>query len=122
MEAMEATASLSELASRIDSALQSDVERPWCVHRLYEELLLSIAPESSRDDLLLLTQRSADELVALGLARREYVSAISIGVHCEDSLYWSSQSQKLRLADFGPDYEWPTVLQRLGSHFRCHGL
>jgi hypothetical protein len=117
---MEATASLSELASRVDSTLAGDLDHPWCVHRLYEVLLS--APGASRDEMLLVTQRAAEELVAVGRARREYVSATSIGVHCEDTLYWSSGSDRQKLADFGPAYEWPTVVQRLSSHFQCRGL
>ena len=117
---MEASVSLSELAARVDTTLRTGSDRPWCVHRLYEELVAG--PGVGRDELLLVTQRAAEELVSSGRARREYVSATSIGVHCEDTLYWSVTSEKERLADFGPEYEWPTVVQRLGSHFQCRGL
>ncbi|MGA8710267.1 MAG: hypothetical protein WB786_03435 [Thermoplasmata archaeon] len=118
---MDATVSLSPLATRIEAALNDDLERPWCVHRLYEEFV-STPGATSREDLLAVTQRAAEELVRVGHARQEYVSATTIGVHCEDTLYWSSRSTRQRLADFGPAYEWPTVVQRLGSHFQCRGL
>jgi hypothetical protein len=118
---MGAPTSLSKRATQIDSALKGDVDRPWCVHRIYEELFQTPTP-GSRDDDLVVTQKAAEELVAIGKARRESISAISIGVHCEDTLYWSALADKKRLADFGPEYEWPTVLQRLGAHIQCRGL
>jgi hypothetical protein len=118
---MEVHAALSPLAAQIDSALNSDLERPWCVHRLYE--LDPAAPTATdRDSGLTLVQRAADELVAAGRAKREYVSATGIGVHCEDALYWSPRAHRAALAEFGPEYESPTVLHRLASHFRCRGL
>jgi len=88
---------------------------------MYEDLI-SPPDSTSRDDQLVVIQRAAEELVARGHVRREAISAVSIGVHCEDTLYWSVEANKLRLADFGPEYEWPTVLQRLGSHIQCRGL
>ncbi len=115
------TEKLSKRAAQIDSALKADVERPWCVHRIYEELFQT-PDATSRDDLLVATQRAAEELVVAGSARKESISAFSIGVHCEDTLYWSVETDKRKLADFGPEYEWPTVLQRLGSHIQCRGL
>jgi hypothetical protein len=107
--------------AEIDSALNEDLERPWCVHRLYEKLLAAPGPES-RDIQLVKTQAAADELVHAGRAEREYVSASAIGVHCEDVLYWSNRAHKHHLAEFGPEFESPTVLQRLASHFQCRGL
>jgi len=118
---MDATVTLSHLAIQIESALNDDLDRPWCVHRVYEEFLSSPGL-GSREELLGVAQKAAEELVRAGRARQEYVSATSIGVHCEDTLYWSSRSARERLADFGPAYEWPTVVQRLGSHFQCRGL
>ena len=118
---MEATVALSPLATKIGAALNQDLDRPWCVHRLYEELL-SGSGSSSREELLAVTAKAAEELVRTKRARQEYVSATTIGVHCEDTLYWSVGAGKERLADFGPAYEWPTVVQRLGSHFQCRGL
>ncbi len=118
---MDAPPQISRLAVRIESALKEDLNRPWCVHRMYEELFSTPDP-TSRDDQLVVTQRAAEELVARGQAHREAIAADSIGVHCEDTLYWSVETNKLRLADFGPEYEWPTVLQRLGSHIQCRGL
>jgi hypothetical protein len=118
---MEAAISLSPLATRIDVALNEDVDRPWCVHRLYEKLVSGQAT-ASRDNMLEVTQRAAEELVRLGRARREYVSAIGIGVHCEDALYWTARSDRSQLSDFGPEYESPTILHRMASHFQCRGL
>jgi len=121
LRAMSSTVSLSDLANRIEEALNGNVSRPWCVHRLYETLL-SQGESRTRDSLLEITQHAADELVAAGRARREYVSAIAIGVHCEDALYWPARSPELRLSDFGPEFESPAILHRLASHFQCHGL
>ena len=112
---------LPVLKTRIVEVLDGPPERPWCVHRLYEELLAGPSPER-RDDLLALTQAAAEELVNEGRAHREFVSAVGIGVHCEDSLYWSRDSNKRSLANFGPEYESPAVLHRLASHFQCRGL
>ncbi|MGA8543278.1 MAG: hypothetical protein WB947_07075 [Thermoplasmata archaeon] len=109
------------LKDRIEAVLDQTPERPWCVHRLYEELVAS-GSSNSRDVLLEVTRKAAEALVSEGRARREFVSAFAIGVQCEDSLYWSSESEKRNLSEFGPDYESPTVLRRLASHFQCHGL
>ncbi len=109
------------LEDRIETSLNGDRDHPRCVHGLFEELL---APNSSasRDDLLELTRRAADLLVDRGRARRQYVSAIAIGAHCEDAVYWSIESPHERLDDFGPEYEEPAIARRLASHFVCHGL
>jgi len=118
---MSAAAGSGELKDRIEELLVEAPDHPWCVHRLYEQLVA--APGAgTRDDLLVVTRDAAEELVVEGRARREFVSAIGIGVHCEDSLYWARNSEKRELADFGPEYESPTVLRRLASHFQCHGL
>jgi|HubBroStandDraft_1064217.scaffolds.fasta_scaffold16192_2 hypothetical protein len=109
-----------DLKNQIEELLDGTPEKPWCVHRLYEVLVA--APGASRDDLLVVTRDAAEELVVEGRARREFVSAIGIGVHCEDSLYWARASEKRQLSDFGPEYESPVVLRRLASHFQCHGL
>jgi hypothetical protein len=109
------------LKDRIASTLDGHPDEPWCVHRLFETL----TPPSGlfdRDRGLDAARAAADELAREGRARREFVSAVSIGVHCDDSVYWSLRSGKSRLAEFGPEYEVPTVLRRLGSHFQCHGL
>jgi hypothetical protein len=111
----------ASLAERIESALNGTPEQPWCLHRLYEELLPSENP-GERDGLLLETQHAADSLVRAGRAAGETVSAVSIGVHCQDSVYWSMLSGKSHLEDFGPEYESPTILRRLASHMYCHGL
>jgi hypothetical protein len=112
------TASLTE---RIESALNETPDVPWCIHRLYEELVPSRDPRD-RDGLLLETQHAADSLVREGRAAGETVSAVSIGVHCQDSVYWSKLAGKEHLEQFGPEYESPTILRRLASHMYCHGL
>ncbi len=112
---------ISELKDQIEARLEETPDRPWCVHRLYENLLASSSP-GGREDMLALTLKAADDLVMEGRAHREFVSAIGIGVHCEDSLYWSPSAGRQTLAEFGPEYESPWILQRLASHFQCHGL
>jgi hypothetical protein len=111
----------ASLIDRIEITLNETPERPWCIHRLYEELVQADRP-GERDDGLLETQVAADELVRAGRAAGEKVSAVSIGVHCQDSLYWSTLAGKERLEQFGPEYESPTILRRLASHMYCHGL
>ncbi len=111
----------AELANRVADFLEQNSGRPFCYHGLYEELLAPLA-RGDRDTLLDATRAAADRAVQNGRARREYVSATAIGVHCEDSMYWSVRSACTRLEQFGPEYESPTILARLGSHIRCHGL
>jgi hypothetical protein len=116
-----ADASLDSLRQRIEGALGEEPFHPWCVHRLYEELM---APEGvvDREHGLMRTQYTADMLANEGRVRRESVSAVTIGVHCQDTLYWSTESECARLEEFGPDYEPARILHRLGAHFQCHGL
>jgi hypothetical protein len=113
--------SATPLKQRIAETLDHHPEEPWCVHRLFETLTPPVGL-FDRDRGLDAARHAADELTEEGRARRELVSAISIGVHCDDSVYWSLRSGKARLAEFGPAYESPTILRRLGSHFQCHGL
>lgn len=109
------------LKERIAATLDDHPDEPWCVHRLFETLTPPIGL-FDRDRGLDAARHAADQLTDEGRARRELVSAVSIGVHCDDSVYWSLHSGKTHLADFGPAYESPTILRRLGSHFECHGL
>lgn len=109
------------VAERIQEVLDRNVDQPWCVHRLYEEVVSGFGYED-RGRGLEFTRVAADGLVRSGQARYEGVSAISIGVHCEDALYWSMKSPHTTLDQFGPQYESPTILRRLASHFQCHGL
>ena len=111
----------AELREEIRRVLHEPPLRPWCVHRLYETLVAR-RQHGDRDDLLLVPEKAADQLFHEGAALREYVSAAPIGVHCQDSLYWAVDAGKRRLAEFGPEYESPTVMRRLGSHIRCSGL
>lgn len=113
--------SRTRLEEQIESSLNQDPERPRCVHGLYEELLAP-GSQDDRDDLLDLTRQAAEDLVERGLARRRYISAIAIGAHCEDSVYWSAQSPHRELEEFGPEFEQLAVARRLASHFQCHGL
>jgi hypothetical protein len=116
-----ADGSLDSLRDRIETALREEPLHPWCVHRLYEEL---IAPDGfvDREHGLMRTQYAADMLAHEGRVRRETVSAVTIGVQCQDTVYWSTESECGRLEEFGPDYETPRILHRLGAHFQCHGL
>ncbi|MCI4363030.1 MAG: hypothetical protein L3K13_01815 [Thermoplasmata archaeon] len=109
------------LVQKIQRVLDANPDVPWCMHRLYEDI---VTPEliGGRDSLLELTERAANLLVKEGRAQFEAVSTLAIGVHCQDSVYWSIQSGKRRLEEFGPEYESPRVLRRLASHMQCHGL
>lgn len=109
------------LADQIARLLDEDTARPWCVHRLLEQLYPDL-PESQRERELARVYRSADELSLAGRAHRETVSAVSIGIHCDDTLYWSRGAQREHLSEFGPEFESPTILRRLGEHIVCRGL
>jgi hypothetical protein len=114
---------IAPAVEQVAAALEGDRERPWCVHRVAEEVLQPWkGPEGARADLVDLARIAADVLVREGKVRSEPVSATAIGAHCEDLLIWSPHCEAEHLADFGPDYEVPFVLQRLVSHFECHGL
>lgn len=112
---------MAGLMTRIQGALDKTPYRPWCVHRLCDEVVVP-GMAADRDGLLRLTEQLADELAHDGRAQREAVSALAIGVHCQDSLYWSTHAAERSLEEFGPDYESPTILHRLASHMYCHGL
>lgn len=119
--ASSATSEPPALRARVEGLLDSDLDRPWCVHRLYEELY-DERTRGNREEDLRATERAADALVDARRARREVISATSIGIHCEDSLYWSARSGRSSLGEFGPEFESPAILRRLGSHLFCRGL
>lgn len=87
----------SALKPKIRAALAGAPHRPWWVHRPHEEVV-SHDRVGSREALRETPQRAADSLMVEEEARREYVSAIER--HCEDSIHWSGQSGKKRLAGF----------------------
>lgn len=109
------------LKAHIESNLHDSVDRPICVHGLYESLKDDL-PSTGRDDLVEKVRSAAEALVAEGQARHAYVSAIAIGAHCEDEVFWSSRSPHQRLEEFGPEFDPMEVARRLASHFVCHGL
>lgn len=115
------TLSLEELKLQIQTAIRSEPLQPWCVHRLAESILAPDDPDV-RTSAVLRTENAANVLTDEGKARRETVSAVTIGVHCQDTLYWSPEATQKALEDFGPEYESPAVLRRLASHMYCHGL
>jgi hypothetical protein len=109
------------LKDRIEAAVNDEPFRPWCVHRLHEELG-GPDPTEDREYQLMATQLAADQLADRGRLLRQEVSAVTIGVHCQDTLYWSPKAGFSSVDEFGPDYESPALLRRLGTHFLCHGL
>ena len=109
------------LRDRIEAAVNEEPFRPWCVHRLHEELVEGLSDED-REYQLMATQLAADQLADRGKVLRQEVSAVTIGVHCQDTLYWSRDSGYTSVDEFGPDYENAALLRRLGAHFQCHGL
>jgi hypothetical protein len=111
----------ASLREQIDASVSEEPFRPWCVHRLHEELVDPTSTED-REMGLMRMQLAADQLAAAGRVKREEVNAFTIGVHCQDTLYWSPRAGVERLEEFGPDYQSPTLLRRLGAHFQCHGL
>jgi hypothetical protein len=112
---------LSQLMGEVEAALDESLDRPLCLHRLCETL----TPPGlglHREERLELTRQAAVGLVERGRAQRAFVSAIAIGAHCEDEMFWSALSPHRSLEDFGPAYEPLALARRLSSHIRCHGL
>ncbi len=117
-----ATPSRSQLMDQIETTLNADLDRPCCIHRLYESVAEPFRQGEILDSLLSTVEGAAEELARRGRARSEAISAVSIGVHCQDTVYWSVRSPNQTLRDFGPEYDSPMILRRLASHIRCHGL
>lgn len=109
------------LRDRIEAAVNEEPYRPWCVHRLHEEVA-ELYSDEDREYQLMATHLAADQLADRGKLQRQEVSAVTIGVHCQDTLYWSPEAGYTSVDEFGPDYESPALLRRLGAHFQCHGL
>jgi hypothetical protein len=109
------------LQEQIEASLNESLERPICVHGLYETVK-DADPAAPRDDLVERVRSAAENLVREGHAQHAYVSAIAIGAHCEDEVFWSSRSPCQRLEEFGPEFDPLAVARRLASHFECHGL
>jgi hypothetical protein len=116
-----AAAGARALRDRIEAVVNEEPYRPWCVHRLHEELE-GPDPVEDRAFQLMVTQLAADQLADRGRLLRQEVSAVTIGVHCQDTLYWSPKAGYTSVEGFGTDYESPALLRRLGAHFQCHGL
>jgi hypothetical protein len=109
------------LKERIEANLNDSLDRPICVHGLYETIK-EADPAAHRDDLVECVRAAAEDLVQEGHAQHAYVSAIAIGAHCEDEVFWSARSPNRHLEEFGPEFEQLAVARRLASHFECHGL
>jgi hypothetical protein len=112
---------VEDLKEQIESTLNDSIDRPICVHGLYETVK-EAEPGAARADLVELVRTAADNLVLEGQAQHAYVSAIAIGAHCEDEVFWSARSPHRRLEEFGPEFDPLVVARRLASHFECHGL
>jgi hypothetical protein len=115
------TPAVDGLKEQIEANLNDSLERPICVHGLMETIKQS-APSATRADLVESVRAAAEDLVQEGHAQHAYVSAIAIGAHCEDEVFWSARSPFLHLEEFGPEFEQLAVARRLASHFECHGL
>ncbi|MCI4373376.1 MAG: hypothetical protein L3K02_07030 [Thermoplasmata archaeon] len=109
------------LKDQIESSLNDSPDRPICVHGLYETIK-EADPAARREDMVESVRAAAEDLVQEGHAQHAYVSAIAIGAHCEDEVFWSSRSPNQHLEEFGPEFEQLAVARRLASHFECHGL
>jgi hypothetical protein len=109
------------LKAQIAANLDESADRPICVHGLYERVQEG-APDVSRDLLIEQVRSAAEDLVHEGLARRAYVSAIAIGAHCEDEVFWSARSPHQQLEEFGPEFDSLAIARRLASHIQCRGL
>jgi len=111
----------ADLQGQVEATLNETPERPICVHGLYETLK-ETEFSGPREEVVELVRRAAENLVRDGQAQHAYVSAIAVGAHCEDEVFWSSRSPFRRLEEFGPEFEQFAVARRLASHFECHGL
>ena len=112
---------LDGLKDQIESTLNESIDRPICIHGLYETVKEGDLG-AARGELVERVRAAAENLVQEGHAHRAYVSAIAIGAHCEDEVFWSARSPHRKLAEFGPEFEQLAVARRLASHFECHGL
>jgi len=111
----------ADLQTRVEATLNDSPDRPICVHGLFETLQ-EPEPTGPREEVVELVRRAAENLVRDGQAQHAFVSAIAVGAHCEDEVFWSSRSPFRRLEEFGPEFEQFAVARRLASHFECHGL
>jgi hypothetical protein len=115
------SAARAGLKDHIEAALNESPDRPICVHGLYETLK-ETEPVPPRDETLEALRGAAENLVREGHAHHAFVSAIAVGAHCEDEVFWSARSPFHQLEEFGPDFEQFALARRLASHFECHGL
>jgi hypothetical protein len=109
------------LEAQIESSLNDSPDRPICVHGLYETVK-DADPTVARDQMVEQVRAAAEHLVQEGHAHHAFVSAIAIGAHCEDAVFWSAHSRHHLLEEFGPEFDQIAVARRLASHFECHGL
>jgi hypothetical protein len=109
------------LQDQIETTLDDSPDRPICVHGLYETLKDGEVT-GKREEVVELLRSAAENLVREGHAHHAFVSAIAVGAHCEDEVFWSAHSPHHHLEEFGPEFEPYAVARRLASHFECHGL
>jgi hypothetical protein len=112
---------IAGLKDHVEATLNESPDRPICVHGLYEQLKAS-EPTAPREDALEALRGAAENLVREGHAHHAFVSAIAVGAHCEDEVFWSTRSPFHQLEEFGPEFEQFALARRLASHFECHGL
>ncbi|MGA8275148.1 MAG: hypothetical protein WB789_01055 [Thermoplasmata archaeon] len=112
---------VDDLKEQIEANLNDSLDRPICVHGLYKTIK-EADPGTHRDDLAEGVRAAAEDLVQEGHAQHAYVSAIAIGAHGEDEVFWSSHSPHQHPEEFGPEFEQLSVARRLAALFECHGL
>jgi hypothetical protein len=112
---------IAHLQDQVEATLNDSPDRPICVHGLLETLKESEGG-APRDEVMELVRTAAENLVREGQAHHAFVSAIAVGAHCEDEVFWTSRSPHQQLEEFGPEFEQFAVARRLASHFVCHGL
>jgi hypothetical protein len=115
------TVAIAHLQDQVEATLNESPDRPICVHGLFETLK-ETEPSGPREQVVELLRKAAENLVRDGQAQHAFVSAIAVGAHCEDEVFWTSRSPFRRLEEFGPEFEPFAVARRLASHFECHGL
>ena len=106
--------SLDSLMTKLQSQVDANPDRPWCVHEMYDAVGSHVVGE----DMLVETQRALNHLARNGRIHSSgMIVERSEGV-CDDWFYWSTKAAKDDLGDFGPKWRFPALSEKIQSHCR----